>query len=290
MQRSTARQIVLAVMLIAGWGAQRSATAFDEPAACQCACARRGEWTVAETPNFTLWTHGDLDTARHCAMRCETLRRELISAWTGNETIAAWSPLCAVVIHKTQAEYRLSMNASDESAGCTTVTCDQGRVIFRRIDLRGDVADWQRNALPHELTHVVLADQLIDCSVATWLNEGMAMLSESEALQSQRLTLLERAAAVRSLPGLAEVLDDGQRSHLDANLRYAASFSLVRWLEQQGGRQRLLQFARHVRQSGNDQSLRGAFAIEGGLAELEQHWHASFAAPQVLAAPALAER
>jgi hypothetical protein len=49
------------------------------------------------------------------------------------------------------------------------------------------------DGLPHELTHVILADQLIDCSVPTWLNEGMAMLSECEALQSQRLTLLKRA-------------------------------------------------------------------------------------------------
>jgi hypothetical protein len=273
MHRFSKCAVAIAVGLVVGFDVRPAASGSEKLPACSCQCERRGDWTVAESTNFSVWIRRELDVSRDLALCCESLRDRLASAWTGSEQVATWSPRCVVVVHDTPGAYQLAVEAGDESAGCTTVTSEQDRIIFRRIDIRGDLDNWQSDALPHELTHVVLADQFLECRVDVWFNEGAAMLSESQSLQSQRLALLERERAQGTLPRISQLVDD--IGHLDPNLRYAASFSLVQFRDQQGGRKRLLEFAQQMRQAGHDQSLRDLFSIEGGIAELEHQWHSS---------------
>jgi hypothetical protein len=54
---------------------------------------------------------------------------------------------------------------------------------------------WMTSALPHELTHVVLAEKFTRKQIPRWANEGMAILSEPAARQATRRAAMQRALA-----------------------------------------------------------------------------------------------
>lgn len=230
---------------------------------------------MAETANFSVWSRLTHHETVGLARRCEELRAALTAEHLGNSNASPWSPKCAVVVHANIQEYaRVLGRERDASAGCTTVTCDDGRVVFRRVDLRGDSPEWQTNALPHELTHVVLADRFLDQRLPWWLDEGLAMLGESRELQQRRLAVLHAARSAGAVPSLVELLkpETPQRFRGDVNLRYAMSLSLVRFLEDQGDAGRLLTFAERTLRTGPDAALRDSYGMAGGTAELERRW------------------
>jgi hypothetical protein len=98
--------------------------------------------------------------------------------------------------------------------------------------------DWGRDAIVHELTHVLVGHLTFSClgDVPTWLNEGLAVYSEGE-LDAQSQKQLEDAIrddtllTVRSLGGsFSEVSDK-------AYLSYSQSYSITRFLVETYGQQ-----------------------------------------------------
>jgi hypothetical protein len=239
----------------------------------------KGAWFVAESTNFSVWTKDSSANAARLAAECESLRERLQGVWKSEHLPSAWSPACAVVVHPSQAEYRRMFPAEGESSvGCTTITSDQGRVVFRRVDLRSDAADWKQNALPHELTHVVVADAFVGVALPGWLNEGLAMLAEESSLQARRRDLLLAACQQGRLPALQSLLQaDREGRPLDANLRYSACHSLATYLVQAGSPQQLVDFARLSIRENYDVALRDVYQIDDGMPGLEQRWHRQIA-------------
>jgi hypothetical protein len=233
-----------------------------------------------ETANFSVWSRLTHQDSARLAHRCEELRGALWQRWLGvDDESESWQPKCVVVVHADVAGYgRVFGPGTSPSVGCTTITADGERIVFRRIDLRADAADWRTNALPHELTHVVLADRFPGCQLPHWLNEGLAMTAETADLQQRRLAVLESARTTGSLPTLERFLTlDNPMQSLEADLVYAVSFSLVDYLQEQGGEQRLLELVDRTLDKDCDSALRDVYAIDGGLAELQRLWSASVA-------------
>jgi Peptidase MA superfamily len=249
----------------------RSATAADPST---CACRQQNGWTIIETDNFSVWSRLPQTDTRQLASRCETLRTSMVRSWNGDGDWALWRPKCAVVVHEDLGQYQHAVDCGrNPSVGCTTVTVDGGRTVFRRIDLRADAADWSRNALPHELTHVVLADRFPGRTLPGWLNEGLAMTAEAPELQERRLHVLETAHDTGGLPALKHVLHNGPAAaRLDTDLYYAVSFSLIDFLREEGGTPQLLQFVESALDDGYPVALRETYGIRGGVDELEQRW------------------
>jgi hypothetical protein len=270
-------RIVVAVCLVAALPAAAGITVAAPPGNARttpaCRCEQRGTWFVAETANFSVWTTASFDSAIELGGRCEGLRRHLITEWIADAD-DDWGARCFVVVHPDIEAYRRqSGNAVDVSVGWTTITTDRGEVIYRRIDLRCDAADWRTNALPHELTHVVLAEEFADQKLPAWLNEGIAMTSETDALQRQRLAVLHAAHGSGRAPPLADVVRHNRLHHPeDRDTLYAASYSLVRHLLAEGDSRQILEFARHARRDGYDAALHRTYAIAGGLPELQRRW------------------
>jgi len=100
--------------------------------------------------------------------------------------------------------------------------------------------DWGRDAIIHELTHVLVGHQTFSClgDVPTWLNEGLAVYSESELDSSSQRQLDEAIRSdtlltVRSLSdGFSEVPDK-------ANLSYTQSYSLTKFLIETYGQEKM---------------------------------------------------
>lgn len=139
--------------------------------------------------------------------------------------------------------------------------------------------DWGKDAIVHELTHVLVGHLTFSClgAVPTWLNEGLAVYSEGE-LDSASQTQLDEAIrndnllTVRSLSaGFSEVSDK-------AYLSYSQSFSIVKFLIETHGQDKMTALLTALRDGATvDEALSQTygFNIEG----LEAEWRQAIGAP-----------
>ncbi|MCI0555192.1 MAG: hypothetical protein L0287_29960, partial [Anaerolineae bacterium] len=100
--------------------------------------------------------------------------------------------------------------------------------------------DWGRDAIVHELTHVLVGHLTFSClgDVPTWLNEGLAVYSEGELDRSSQQQLenairSDTLLTVRSLStGFSEVSDK-------AYLSYSQSYSITKFLIETYGQEEM---------------------------------------------------
>lgn len=150
--------------------------------------------------------------------------------------------------------------------------------------------DWGRDAIVHELTHVLVGHLTFSClgDVPTWLNEGLAVYSEGglDTYSQQQLddaiqndTLL----TVRSLSaGFSEVADK-------AYLSYSQSYSITKFLIETYGQEKMTALLVTLRDGNTvDDALTQTygFNIEG----LEDAWRQAIGAqPRVVSAQPTAQ-
>lgn len=263
--------LIWSTVMIVGPASGEAWTADDT---CNCRCRRNGDWFIAESDNFSVWSHQSEELGRTLAACCEKLRSSIREEWLPAEH-TAWTPRCYVILHTDLTGYRREVGqALDVSVGCTTLTADGGRITYRRIDLRSDATDWRENALPHELTHVVLADRFQGQRLPAWFNEGLSIGSESRELRRQRLDIL-----ATHRPHLQDLVrQDVLPARVDPNVAYAASYSIVQFLRELGDKEQLLEFGDRLLLEGCDAALAHVYRVEGGAMELETTWREGLSA------------
>jgi hypothetical protein len=222
-----------------------------------------GAFFLAESPNFRIYWSTDESDLRALAERCERMAATSKEAWLGKDRISPWSPKCDVVVHPETAEYVQAMGpGSEQTSGCATIRLEEGRVVVRRIDLRADALDWQSETLPHELTHVVLADRFCSTRISPWADEGIAMLAETPEKLRRRLAELRRVAASGTVYTVGDLVN--VRTSPDPASRaafYGQSLALVSLLLDCGSRQQLLQFVETSQLEGPNAALRDVYGM-----------------------------
>ena len=256
--------------------ATESSTLTLRRSACQCC-----QCYVAETPNFRVHCCTTSERLRELAESCERLKARTQTMWLG-ESSTSWQPRCEVVVHATVGTYCRTLGpGSERTSGCSTVRLDKGRVAERRIDLRSDAEGWLSETLPHELTHVVLADRFTERRIPAWADEGIAMLAESPDKLQRRLNELRgvvtagRTLALRQLVSL----ENGPTPESRAAF-YGQSVTFAGLLLERGTPQQLIQFVEAGQRDGHDKALRDVYGVESWSA-LESDWR-SFANSQRL--------
>ena len=106
---------------------------------------------------------------------------------------------------------------------------DWGRIIARRVNLRADHANLLRAILPHEITHVVLADLFPHQQIPRWADEGMAVLSEPASEQHLRAADLDEPLTKGQLFKLEHLMAMDYPEGKYWGLYYAQSVSLTRF-------------------------------------------------------------
>ena len=139
--------------------------------------------------------------------------------------------------------------------------------------------DWGREAIVHELTHVLVGHLTFSClgDVPTWLNEGLAVFSEGE-LEPASERQLEDAIrddtllTVRSLSsGFSEVADK-------AYLSYSQSYSITKFLVETHGQEKMTSLLVSLRDGLTiDEALRQTYGFD--VNGLENAWRTSIGAP-----------
>jgi hypothetical protein len=109
---------------------------------------------------------------------------------------------------------------------------------------------WDRNAVIHELTHVLIGQLTFSCigSVPTWLNEGLAMYSEGE-LDSYSQTQLNQSISSNQLITLRSMSGGFSELPDKANLSYTQSQSVVKFLIETYGQDKMTELLTALRDS-----------------------------------------
>jgi hypothetical protein len=241
--------------------------------------SRSGAWLMQETANFRICTLPDSKAARSLPGACEALRSHLLETWfsrIGDD----WSPKCDVVVHSTLAAYARALGAgSERSSGCATIEIEPGRVVKRRIDLRADAVDCFDCALPHELTHVVVAERFTRNRIPRWADEGMAILAETRHKQQQRRAAFERSLATSrpySAAELTTLADYPEAGRLE--LFYGQSASFVAYLIERESPSKFLEFVELSSTSPAEQALAKVYGVRDWR-ELEVAWRTRMLTP-----------
>jgi hypothetical protein len=146
-----------------------------------------------------------------------------------------------------------------------------GRIISRRISLRADHPTLLQAVLPHEITHVILADIFPTKQIPRWADEGLAVLAEPADEQQRRAAdLIEPLAANRLFP-LDALMSMDYPDNQYWNLYYAQSVSVTRFLVEQGTPAQMIQFLQGSQRNGYEAELRRIYRIDG-YGDLQRRW------------------
>ena len=142
-------------------------------------------------------------------------------------------------------------DAPEWSGGSFRFTVKDG-IVTRRIDLtqrdaeaRFDTVMLDR-VLPHEMCHLVVKEHFGDAVCPLFLNEGLAMLAESE-VDPRRLILAGAALAGDAGIELPDLFIRGRPDVGDPGVFYAESFSFVSFLHARMGPEQFRSFLGHVK-------------------------------------------
>jgi hypothetical protein len=229
------------------------------------------KWRATLTPSFRI-LHFDAALAEQVGRAAERARRRQLQLWTGGE-VPPWSPRCDIYLYPT-TRLLVQMSGGEAKAGSAAAAPSQlqrGRMRERRMNLAGDDPFLLESTLPHEISHVIVAELMGDRPVPLWANEGLAVLMESgrtrwryESVLAEKLATGE-PFTVKAILTMERYPDPEYRT-----LYYAQALSLTRFLLAHGGRQRLLAFLREAGPRTVGAALRRHYDI--GLLDLQQRW------------------
>ena len=140
------------------------------------------------------------------------------------------------------------------------------------IGISADQMEWGKQTIAHEITHVLTGDFSFSClgSIPTWLSEGLAMVGEGGP-QETALQTFKKSIQEDTLFSF-QVLSGGFSENPDkADLSYTQSFSMVDYLLQHAGQQKMNQFLTVLAQGAElDDALNTVYGFD--LAGFEAAW------------------
>ncbi len=109
------------------------------------------------------------------------------------------------------------------------------------IGVSPDQLEWGRDAIVHELTHVLLGHTTFTClgEIPTWLHEGLAVYGEGGP-DRESLRLFEAAVREDTLLSVRALSGGFSEDPAKANIAYTQSYSIVEFLISEFGRDSLL--------------------------------------------------
>lgn len=237
------------------------------------ACADPPASQMLETPNFRIVALGPQPISRATGDACEKLRDQLVRRWMGSSSEGAWTPKCEIVLHASDSSYLREMGqGAGSTVAASLVERKHQKISLRRIDIRPR-ANWIAATLPHELTHVVVADLTPSQPLPRWLDEGIAILADPAEKQGRHLSELRNSIRQGAEFRLFELINLGDDYPPGPRWGafYGQSASLVDYLLALGGEQRLGDFIRLASATGCEQALVQTYQCR--LSDLERRWH-----------------
>ncbi len=229
-----------------------------------------GRWQIRESANFRVF-HVDPKIAEKAVQIAEATRRDQTKRWSGSLPPAPWQPKCEVYLYPTAAQYAQMTGQPDDSPGFSTMGMNQGEIISRRVNVRTDHEGLLTAVLPHEVTHVILADFFREQQIPRWADEGMAVLTEPATEQKRRAIDLVEPLGKNLLFPIETLMKMDYPDNRYWSLYYAQSVSLTRFLVEQGTPAQLVEFLQGSQANGFEAELRRVYKIDG-FNDLQARW------------------
>lgn len=231
-------------------------------------------WRSVTTSSFRVLYLSDEPVARQVADAAEKTRTRQQRLWHGGAARAPWSPRCDIYLYPSN-RLLVQMSGGDAKSGSAAARPSRllrGRMLQRRMNLAAD--DWQLldSTLPHEVSHIIVAQLLGDRPVPLWANEGLAMLNETKRSRRRFERVLQRYRVRGQLFPLRTLTSMERYPDAEFNrLYYAQSLGLVRFLLSLGDRSQLLSLLRAgIGPRVVEQALRQHYGV--GFEELTRGW------------------
>jgi hypothetical protein len=228
-------------------------------------------WSRADTANFRLFHRQPRERAEQILRLAEAARSAAFNKWSGADR-AAWDPVCDVYMHNAASEYARATKLRESSPGHATYQIQNGTVVRRRLDVRADEPSLDACVLPHEITHLALADLFADRPLPRWADEGMAILAEPKSQIERYARTLNRCRAHGELVHLSQLM--GRSDYPEAEritAFYVESVSIVEFLTSERDPKTFVQFLRDAHGGRLDAALQKHYQCTNVL-ELESRW------------------
>lgn len=222
--------------------------------------------------NFSVQSYRSGPDPQKVLMLCERLRTELQRVWGEQVDAEKWEPRCDVIVHPSRDNYQNATGpGGGQTLGSSVIELVGGNITCRRIDLLID-DQGELKALPHELTHVVVADYFGVKQPPPWLDEGIAILADTREKQLLHERDCREAIAAGTALSLDELL---QLQQLTSPEQFAAfygqSATLVQMLVEQQRPATLIKFALESTETSFEIALSRHYNIDN-TRELEKRW------------------
>lgn len=189
------------------------------------------------------------------------------------ETGAVLQSDARIYIYASTDELHQSLIFPQEWTGGLTFS-EYGIIV---IGISPSLESWGERIMAHEITHLVI-HQLIYGPLAvlpSWLDEGLAMNAEGD-LRLDLAIMLKDAIASNSLFSLRSLSGAFPAGYDEAGLAYAESFSVVKFLLNTYGREKMQALITAFKDGSNpDEALMSVYGFD--VVGLEQEWRASLA-------------
>jgi len=222
----------------------------------------RFQWQSFSQGNITLhWYAGGSDTGKELA---QAVAGSLDSLELGRELV---QPIRAFIYADSEDVRGAILFAQEWTGGLAF-----GSHNILLIAISPDRQREEVSGLVHELAHLLVRELTFNCfgGLPTWLNEGLATYAEGPLAPYQQ-SALDEAIAADSLITLRSLSSSFPAGHRGASLSYAQSQSLVAYLIDTYGWEKMRELL-GIFQEGStyDNALLRAYGIDMGA--LDQEW------------------
>lgn len=223
--------------------------------------------------NFQVYGARNTAERKEIAVRCQTIRDELHERWNGEEPQQQWSPVCEIVLHHRETDYLSAVGAGGRGTlGATYIQFDpknSRRILRRRVDLLTAGQSDLLAALPHEMTHVLLADRFAGTQPPPWLDEGIATLADPAVKQQRHLSDLRAVTTRGGHQSIAHMLNhEGPIPSSQRARFYGQSVALATVLTRLDAPSKIFEFAAEVERTSPERALRSVYKLD--LRELDR--------------------
>jgi hypothetical protein len=229
-----------------------------------------GRWKVKESANFVIF-HDDPALADRISDAAEAARDAMTRKWTGSPPPRPWSPKCELYLYPNAAIFAQVTRQPIESPGFSTMESNGSAVTGRRIKLRADAANLVEAVVPHEVTHVLLADLFPARQIPRWADEGISVLSEPLPEQEKRIGDLDAPLNGGRIFTVEALMVNDYPEGKYWPLYYAQSVSLTRFLVDQGKPGQFIDFLQGSQRNGVESELKRVYGFEN-YADLQARW------------------
>jgi hypothetical protein len=234
------------------------------------ATAELPAWQMIETDCIRVKFRTNKSLAQEIARTAEIKRGEIFRRWSGPPG-GDWNPKCDIILHPDGASFAEVTKHPAAGTGRAEVTLQEGRVTIRRIDLRADDTTVVENALPRELTHIVLADLFPSQPPPRWAELGMGVLATTDGELSRYLRTMPKVAKSGWIATGKLIVAADTKPDDDVTAFHVQSVSLVEFLVRWQGEKAFTSFLRDAQRYGVESAIQRQYGLRDSK-QLETEW------------------